>query len=325
MAPKPLCVKLVNILYYQNRLYWLYVFLLIGVVIFVLIKNTVNAEMIQIYSENLKGLINYTQPISQEVNKKDYFVWFEINTKRYLDKYIKHVEAWVFIGKPMVTARIHNVESFTKQLINANIPVVSGFKTSDVFKDRPFEDIDAWAEIARVARNVSGLTNGRAVILENEGTVKSMLTKGVNSINYEQLLKSISAQQWPEIWFWYAPEGRREPVQTMSNDIARAIMNGIPHARLIEASSAGFATSPANFISKNNLKRTFALDHNPISIIYLDDVEKNFWKLHNTDQAVKAAVGNTVIIYPGFGDIGKSQAVKESLSIQISSQKNKNQ
>jgi len=250
------------------------------------------------------------------------YVWFEVNTLSYLNRYCENVSSWLDIGKPMVTARAHNVEAFTRELVRRNIPVVSGFKTSDLLDGKSFHNIAAWSEIARIARNVSTLTNGNPVVLENEGAVTKMVARGVTSINYEALLKTISMQQWPEIWFWYAPAGRREPVQTMSNDIARAIMNGIPHARLIEASSAGFVNSHADSTSRNNLKRTFTVDRNPISIIYLDDVKKNFWKLRSTGQAVKAAAGNTVIIYPGFGDIEKSDTVKESLGIKTGSQKN---
>ena len=81
--------------------------------------------------------------------------------------------------------------------MNSGIPVLSGFKTSDPLRNKPFHDPQSWATIAKVAREVSALTNGKPVILENEGAVKRMLSDNITSINYEALIQSISAQDWP--------------------------------------------------------------------------------------------------------------------------------
>lgn len=250
---------------------------------------------------------------SESLKIKNCYVWFEVNTQKYVSDYLKYGNTWGEIGKPIITARISNVEIITKQIIKAGIPIISGFKTSDVFEDKPFHDFESWQEIARVARNISKLTNGRPVILENESTVTNMVANGVLSINYEKLRESIEAQQWPEIWFWYAPAGRREPLQSISYDIGRAIMGGIPLSRLIEASSAGFSSSHRNKVSKINLKRSIALDKNLISILYLDDDKKNYWPLDQVSQAVDLAIGEDVILYPGINDIEKGLPIISSL------------
>jgi hypothetical protein len=244
---------------------------------------------------------------------KECFVWFEINSQKYVDAYFQNFDGWQTVGNPIITSRISNVESLTKQLIDANIPIISGFKTSDVFNKKSYYNIELWAKVASVSRNLSKITNGRAVVLENETALKNLLAEGISSLNYNKLLSSIAAQQWPEIWFWHAPVGEKQPTQTLSTDIARVIMQGIPKARLIEPSSAGLICSSTSMISKMNLAKTFKLDKNPISIIYLDDNKRNFWKLENTKQAIKQAAGNTVIIYPEFDDIVNSATVLKGL------------
>lgn len=247
-------------------------------------------------------------------NYKECYVWFETNNSDYFERYLKESHLWKNVGSPIVTARIHNIESFTRKLTMAGYHVTSGFKTSDILRGKAFHDAYAWAEIAKVARNLSHITNGRPVILENEGATKLLLKQGVISVDYESLLRVISAQTWPEIWFWHAPAGRKEPMRSLSSDIAMAISKGIPNSRLIEASSAGLTGSQKNRISQSNFRKTLALDSNPISIIYLDDETKNFWKLADTGFAVSAAAGNTVIIYPGVGDIEKGEKVKSALA-----------
>ena len=241
--------------------------------------------------------------MSNDLTNKECFIWFETNSESLLNRYIEESHAWSKIGKPIITARSHNVESFTNRLINSHPTLISGFKTSDIFNETGFYDFNAWSKVAEIARNVSNITDGRPVILENEGAIKNFINKGSAVINYDLLLEVISAQEWPEIWFWYAPAGRKEPVQSISMDFARAISMGIPRSRLIEASSAGFIGSPYNKVSQSNLNKTIELDKNPISIIYLDNEKRNFWKLADTWRAVQAAKGSTVIIYPGFNDL----------------------
>jgi len=281
-------------------------------------NNNLN-EVLCIFIYALLVSATFFMPVNRvnaaEANKDIYF-WFEVNEKSYLEKYIKYAPEWLSVGKPIMTSTTYNVESFTKQLIDANLNVISGFKTAGVFtNDRVFHDVSSWEEMASLARRVSILTSGRAVILENEGTVKKMLEKGITSINYDELLKSISAQEWPDIWFYYGPVGAGEPVRSMSYTIARAVMNGIPNARLVDVSSVAYLKSPADSISQSNLSRTLELDSNPISIIYLDDDRYNFWKLNDADKAVNLAAGNSVIIYPGFGDVEKSSMVVQGLDV----------
>jgi ADP-heptose:LPS heptosyltransferase len=248
---------------------------------------------------------------------KEVYIWFEANNRSYLEKYIDHAKNWEKTGKLIMTARIFNVESFVSQLNELSIPVIAGFKTSNVFNDKNFHDSNAWKEIARIARNVSSLTDGRPVVLENEGTVKAMLSKNITQINYDKLCQSISAQEWPEIWFWYAPAGEKEPVKTMSMEIAHAIMASIPNARLIEASSAGFSTSAKNYNSRKNLQRTSSIDKRAISIIYLDDERHRFWRFKDIERAIDSAAGDTVILYPGFDDIEKSHKLKKNEDGQV--------
>jgi len=245
-------------------------------------------------------------------DQKQRYVWFEANNSVYLQEYINHVGKWRQVGEPIVTARIHNIESYVKTLNRLNIQVIGGFKTSNVFLDHDYYDETAWKNIADTALRVSNLTNGKPVILENEGAVKALLKQGITSVDYNKLVKVIKKQNWPEIWFWYAPIGSKERVKQLSFNIARAIMQGIPKARLIEDSSAGFSTSSKNSDSLYNLNRTFELDNNPVSIVYLDDQRKKFWKLKNAAKALKQAAGNTVIFYPGFNDIENYQPVINS-------------
>lgn len=246
-------------------------------------------------------------------NTKDCYVWFEANSESYLAKYIEHSKQWVSVGKPIVTARIYNIETFTRRLMGAGIDVLGGFKTSNALDPDDYCNADAWGHIAKVAGNISRLTCGKPVVLENEGAVKILISKGIQSIDYNRLLKSISAQNWPEIWFWYSPLGQSEPLKGLSFDIAKAVRNGIPNCRLIEPNSAGFYISSINHNCKINLKRTFALDPDPISIIYLDDYKRNYWALKDTDLAIEKAAGNTVIIYPGLDDISNYDAIRSSL------------
>ena len=140
-----------------------------------------------------------------------------------------------------------------------------------------------------------------------------MISKGASSVNYDKLLKSVSSQKWPEIWFWFSPLGQEEPLKTMSFDIAKAIKKGIPNCRLIEPNSAGFENSSYNYNCMVNLDRTLILDPDPISIIYLDDYKKNYWPLKDTDKALDKAKGRTVIIYPGLDDLANFEAVKKSI------------
>lgn len=250
---------------------------------------------------------------TKQSGKACYF-WFETNTQKYLNKFIRHHQDWKSTGSPIITARIGNVRSYTKRLADAGIPVISGFKTSGALKNRPFHDRRAWEKIARVAREVSALTGGKPVVLENEGTVTRMISNGTESIDYEELVRSLSAQDWPEIWFWYAPAGQREPVRTVSRQIAYAIREAIPNSRLIEASSAGYPSSARNSNSRTNLKSTLAVDNDPISIIYLDDEQTSFWPLKDTNLAVKSAYGRTVVVYPGFADIENASLVEHSMN-----------
>jgi len=250
---------------------------------------------------------------SLSYDTKECYIWFEVNSDESLRTYMKHAKGWNIIGDLIVTSTIYNVEYVTNQLMAFDFTIISGFKTASLFNESNIYDVEAWIKIAQKAIKISDMTNGKAVILENEGTIKQLLSRGIDSINVEKLTDLIGAQRWPEIWFWYAPMGQREPVRTLAFDIARAIKKGIPNSRLIEASSSAFVNSNENLISKSNLKRTFILDKNPISIVYLDDKIFNFWRLSETRKAVNSAIGNTVIIYPGFGDISNSEAVKSSL------------
>ncbi|MBT8438742.1 MAG: hypothetical protein KJO91_03375, partial [Gammaproteobacteria bacterium] len=245
--------------------------------------------------------------------EKTCYVWFETNTREHLKKFYRHYNGWKPVGKPIVTARIFNVARYTKLLVDSGIPVLSGFKTSDPLRNKPFHDPQAWATIAEVAREVSALTGGKPVILENEGAVKRMLSNDITSINHEALVQSISAQDWPEIWFWYAPMGWNERVQNISKKIASAVKQAIPNSRLIEASSAGYSSSPKNKISRTNLQRTLSLENDPISIVYLDDARSNFWPLKDANQAVNTAFGSTVVVYPGILDIGNASIVSNSM------------
>jgi hypothetical protein len=293
-------------------------------IIFFIYLLDISLAKAQIYDVNVN---NFSQSSNSKLNlrpndvvhkiyyNKECFVWFEINSQKNLNAYFQNFDSWQTVGNPIITSRISNVESLTKQLIDANIPIISGFKTSDVFKKKSYYNIDLWAKVASVSRNLSKMTNGRAVVLENETALKNLLAEGISSINYDKLLSSIVVQQWPEIWFWHAPVGEKQPTQTLSTDIARVIMQGIPKARLIEPSSTGFICSSTNAISKMNLEKTFSLDKNPISIIYLDDNKRNFWKLENTKQAIKQASGNTVIIYPGYNNIANSASVLKGLGL----------
>ncbi len=249
--------------------------------------------------------------------KKKCYVWFEANTLPYFEKYMQHSNSWIEIGNPIMTARIDNIEYFTETLVEADVTITGGFKTFDVLKRASFSDFDAWAEIARVARKVSKITNGRPVVLDNEGALKHLLKRGVTEIDFQELHNSISAQEWPEIWFWHAIVGKsNDPIQTMSYEVAMAIMDGIPNVRLIEASSSGYYGSYKNRFSKRNLRRTLSINKNPISIIYLDDDKKNFWKLKDTLKAIRLSAGDTVILYPGFGDIDKGGIVRAFLNNQ---------
>jgi hypothetical protein len=248
---------------------------------------------------------------------KECFVWFETNTQKYLDRYLKQAAYWESIGKPIATARIHNVEFFVKQMIDAGIEVTSGFKTSNLFLDKDYHDLESWSNIARTARKVSILTGNRPVILENESAVKIIMRNGITKINYEKLLNAISSQKWPEIWFWHAPTGRKKPFSTISMDIARAIMNGIPNARLIEPSSSGLSNSARHKGAMKDLKLTLSIDRNPISIIYLDDDRPNFWKLKDSFSAIEYSKGNTVILYPGHEDVDKSGIVLNAIKRQF--------
>lgn len=247
-------------------------------------------------------------------NTKECHVWFEINTKKYLNDYLKNSEEWREIGQPILTARPQNVEEFTQTIIDNGIIPISGFKTYDSFIGRSFYSSKAWEEIAETARNLSKMTNNNPVILENEGTVKHMLKNGVSSIDYNRLRKVVKKQKWPEIWFWYAPTGYKEPVISITTQIARVISESIPNYRLIEPSSSGYQNSKTNKVFIKNLDETLKLDKNPISIIYLDDRRRNFWDLKNTQNAIDISIGETVILYPGFDDIKKGNIVRRSLS-----------
>lgn len=251
---------------------------------------------------------------SKDTAEKDCYVWFEANTERYMAIYLMNKEKWAFVGKPVVTARITNIESFADQLIDASVDAIVGFKTSGILNDNNYCDADSWQEIAKVAGNLSKKTKGKPVILENEGALKILISKGISTIDYDKLLKSISNQKWPEIWFWHGPMGEKEPLKTLSFSIAKAIKNGIPNCRLIEPNSAGISISSFNRNCQNNLRRTLDLDPNPISIIYLDDHKANYWELEDTDQAIRNAVSNTVIIYPGVDDIENCDAVLKSIN-----------
>lgn len=244
--------------------------------------------------------------------QKDCYVWFEVNSDRYLKDYMLHAKKWNRLGNLMVTARLGNAETILKKLVDSGLNVTGGFKTSDAFDGIPYHDEKAWKRIAYQARRISTLTGQKPVVLENEGAVKRLVSKGFTSIECDRLTASLAKQQWPEIWFWYAPMGEEEPYKTISNDIAKAVMKGIPGARLIEASSAGYSSSPRNPRAIKNLGHTLLLNQQPVSIVYLDDYKKNFWKLSDASTALDHAAGKTVILYPGFDDIGNYQSVINS-------------
>jgi hypothetical protein len=250
---------------------------------------------------------------SSQKNQKKCFIWFEVNNKKHFDQYLQFKSSWEGVGNLMVTARINNVEMLTQQLVSQNIAIISGFKTSDPFRDKDYYDSTVWAEVAKTARNISKMTGNKPVVLENEGAVKQLLKNGISTIDYNKLFEVIREQQWPEIWFWYAPTGKREPVISMTHEIARAVVNGIPKVHLIEPSSAGFSNSPVNALSANLLKKTLILDPSPVSIIYLDDKHKNFWKLIDTNKALQAALGDTVILYPGFDDLENASKINAAI------------
>lgn len=257
-------------------------------------------------------------PINQhaehlKTNKpRECYVWFETNSPKYLNLYIDEFSSWNKIGFPIISARMSNAERLTQTILNHTPSVITGFKTSDAFQNRSFTDERAWKEIANLARKLSKLTGNNPVVLENEGAVKKLLDQGVKSIKYNNLVDSISKQNWPEVWFWYAPHGTKEPVRSIAYDIARAVKVGIPNSRLIEPSSTGYSNSRKKASSIDNLRRTYLIDSNPISIVYLDDNRKHFWRVSNTGKAVQSAESHTVIIYPGFNDLKKARKVLES-------------
>ncbi len=246
--------------------------------------------------------------------KKDRYVWFEVNSEGYVNDFLVHARQWRKAGRLIVTTRLDNSEAIIRKLVHRGLDVTGGFKTSDAFKAVPFHDEKAWEHIAETARRVSNLCKGNPVVLENEGAVTMMVENGVTSVDSGRLLAAIAKQKWPDIWFWYAPMGEKEPYRTLSYSIAETVRKGIPKARLIESSSAGYQGSTKNKRSQLDLDRTLQLDSNPVSIVYLDDHARNFWKLKDAVIAVKQAFGNTVILYPGYKNIAKSRPVIDSLT-----------
>jgi hypothetical protein len=284
----------------KKRKVLIVLYLCYSVLFLSILTNSVFAEKREKNLQNMEIILRIKTPYEVKTGKICY-VWFEANSESFLEKYILNAKKWDLIGRPIVTSRIMNVEKFVEKIIKSGIFVTSGFKTSDALKDKNYHDNEAWTKIAEVARNVSKLTNGRPVIIENEGAVKNMLSKGISDIDYFKLLESISKQSWPEIWFWYAPMGENREAKTISYNIAMAIINGIPNARLIEASSAGYTSSHSNHNSKDNLLDTLEIDQHPVSITYMHKDRNNFWKFEQIEVAIKTAQSNTVIVYPLIG------------------------
>lgn len=243
-------------------------------------------------------------PIDSNSSGKQCFVWFEVNNSQHLRQYFLNGQKWLKVGRPVISARKGNVVEFTKEALSKHIPVITGFKTYEFFVSDSIYDPESWRKIALLARTLSQLTDGRPVILENEGAVKHLRKIGQQVIDYKKLYAAVAPHEWPEIWFWYAPIGNNEQIQSMSYNIAKAIIKGIEHASLIESNSAGYSRSKTT-PSALNISRTRILTNDPISIIYLDDKRNRFWRYKHITQSVKKSIGKRIIFYPGFDDINR--------------------
>ncbi len=246
--------------------------------------------------------------------RKNCYVWFESNNKKYFNLVLSSLPDWISVGQVIITGRKHNVVKFYKILRRRfGNRIITGFKTSDFFKEKSIYDFEAWREISILAKRLSVMSGGAPVVIDNEGLIKKLLKGKNTSVDLDKLSSAIKGGAYPLIWWWYGPEGRSSRVISLTEKFAIALKNGIPDMRFIEASSGGFVDSDMDYWSKSNLKKTILIEKKPVSIVYLDDSLRRFWKLQHINLAIKSVIGRDVIIYPGIMDIGEGKRVSEYL------------
>ncbi len=254
--------------------------------------------------------------ITDSTSTKKCYVWFETNTIHHLSQYIDNIEPWLTIGEPIVTARKDNILEFIDVLKNAGINPIAGFKTSDFFRNVPYDNQDAWGKVALLANQVSEKTNGNPVILENEGALRLHDKNNNNKISLSKLINTISIQTWPSIWLWHAPTKSDHELHSISYAVAEGIMHNNHSSHLIEHYSVGYSSSIYDTRSKQALSITLKLDPSPIPIIYLDDKIKNFWRYSELENPIEHSDASTIILYPGFNDLANKNSLSENRILQ---------
>lgn len=238
------------------------------------------------------------------LQKKDCSVWFEINSEKLLHQYLEYQESWQRLGGPIATTRRNQIDLVVGSLRQENIHASSGVKTPDYLDATDYLNPTGWERLSADARKIAELTEGAPVILDNETGLNQLLEANADDFAEDDLVAVLSAQAWPTIWYWLAPASRLNTRHVeLSAKVARAIMRGIPSARLIESNSAGYKDSASNQASQANLHLTLQIDPDPVSIIYLDDTRPRFWRFGDTIEAIATAYAEDVILYPGVGDL----------------------
>jgi hypothetical protein len=238
-------------------------------------------------------------PISQAAEKACY-VWFETNSQSYFDEYIDYGAKWTRIGYPVITGRMASISAFTDSLNDKGLSAIVGFKLSDFFSGDDYADANKWGQIASLARELADKTDGRPIILENEGATSNIVNSG-EVVDLIELKTSISQQEWPIVWMWPSIPDTTSNKHGVLNTVNMAIVEA--GGRLIEHYSAGYSTSPGYAPSQAALAQTLAVDANPISIVYLDESITNHWRFKDTEKAAYTSNGVDVIFYPGYGDL----------------------
>ncbi len=253
------------------------------------------------------------------------YIWFENNSQSLLDDWKLVARDWQTIGALISTSResaTGRVVDFANQALAVDgvDDVISGFKTSDFFDfaggDSPY-DTSIWQEIRDLADSVSTATGGNPVVLDNETNMTNLKDDWGTAISETTLASAIQAVtgDWPEIWHWPSTVGETEPLRQLHWDWAQGLSDGIADLNLIESSSAGLTTTPGYGPAQVNLGRTLAIDPVPYSIVYLDDVTSNFWRLRNAWESRQYVAGQGTILYPGAGDINNFALVQEGYAI----------
>lgn len=232
--------------------------------------------------------------------EKECYVWFELNQRDQLERFLEFHHAYGKDANYVLTARYHNVLEFSSVLNAHGIRHITGFKTSDLLKrSSDFYNTRIWNKVSDRARALSRHSLHGIVLIENEGSVKNLTTSSNPKLNGTRTGDAIVQSEWTSLWVWYGVEGEKPTSRHLTWNLATAFGRIGDKIRFIESSTAGFKKFRDSYPREQNFAETVSIDPDPIAIVYIDQKRLNYWRYQDIRQAINQASSDVVIIYPG--------------------------